>query len=100
MKKRYLKSKSVCKVTFELPKDVTSSAKRVYVVGEFNQWDMESTPMIKRKDGSFSVTLDLLKDREYQYRYLIDGTQWQNDFNADNYVPSPYGDCENSVVVV
>ena len=100
MKKRYLKSKSVCKVTFELPKDVTSSAKRVSVVGEFNQWNMESTPMKKRKDGSFSVTLDLLKDREYQYRYLIDGTQWQNDFNADNYVPSPYGDCENSVVVV
>lgn len=90
----------MCKVTFELPKGVVSCAKRVYVVGEFNRWNMESTPMKRLRDGSFSVTLDLEKDKEYQYRYLIDGTQWENDINADNYVPSPYGDCENSVVVV
>jgi 1,4-alpha-glucan branching enzyme len=97
MKKRYLKSKPVCKVTFELP---VKSAKKVCVVGEFNQWDTASTPMKKRKNGTYAVTLELEKDREYQFRYLIDGEKWANDSNADGYVTTPYGDGENSVVMV
>jgi 1,4-alpha-glucan branching enzyme len=100
MKKRYLKTKPVCKVTFELPKDVAASAKKVNIVGEFNEWSLESTPMKRRKDGSFTVTLDLATDREYQYRYLINGRKWENDWNADEYVPTPYGDGDNSVVVL
>lgn len=100
MKKRYLKSKPVCKVTFELPKDAATSANKVNIVGEFNEWDSESTPMKRRKDGSFTITLDLATEREYQYRYLINGKKWENDWNADQYVPTPYGDGENSVVVL
>ena len=100
MKKRYLKTKPVCKVTFELPKDAAVSADRVNIVGEFNEWDLNSTPMKRRKDGSFTVTLELATQREYQYRYLIDGSEWENDWNADEYVPTPYGDSENSVVVL
>jgi hypothetical protein len=56
--------------------------------------------MKRRKDGSFSVTIDLDCDREYQYKYLIDGKTWENDWSADKYIPSPVGDGENSVVVV
>ena len=100
MKKRYLKTKPVCKVTFELPKEAVKSAERVYVVGEFNDWDAQSTPMKKRRDGSYWVTLDLQRDQEYQYRYLIDEMRWENDWAADGYVPSPYGDSDNSLVVV
>ncbi|MEN8129645.1 MAG: isoamylase early set domain-containing protein [Pseudomonadota bacterium] len=100
LKKRYLKSKAVCKVTFQLPKDAVRSAKKVNVVGEFNKWDTQSTPMKKRKDGSFSVVLGLRRDSNYQFRYLIDGRQWENDWEADRYVVSPYGDSDNSVVVV
>lgn len=100
MKKRYLKTKPVCKVTFELPKDAAVAAKKVSIVGEFNEWNSESTPMKRRKDGSFTITLDLVTDREYQYRYLINGKKWENDWNADEYVPTPYGDGENSVVVL
>ena len=100
MKKRYLKTKPVCKVTFELPKDAAVSANKVNIVGEFNEWDLNSTPMKRRKDGSFTVTLDLATKREYQYRYLIDGNEWENDWNADEYVPTPFGDSENSVVIL
>lgn len=100
MKKRYLKTKPICKVTFELPKDAVRSATRVSVVGEFNKWDTQSTPMKKRKDGSFSVVLDLTRDSNYQFRYLIDNRRWENDWEADRYVVSPYGDSDNSVVVV
>ncbi len=100
MKKRYLKSKPVCKVTFELPGEAAKTAKKVCVVGEFNQWNPRSTPMKKLKNGSFSVTLDLEKDTEYQFRYLIDGRKWENDWSADTYVATPYGDDKNSVVRV
>jgi len=100
MKKRILKSKSVCKVTFELPSEAASTASSVHLVGDFNDWDMGETPMKRRKDGSYSVTIDLDCDREYQYKYLIDSETWENDWAADKYIPSPVGDGENSVVVV
>ena len=100
MKKRYLKTKPVCKVTFELPREAVQSAATVFVVGEFNDWDTQSTPMKKRKDGSYWVTVDLRRDQNYQYRYLIDEIRWENDWAADAYVPSPYGDSDNSLVVV
>lgn len=100
MKKRFLKTRPVCKVTFELPQAATSGAGKVALVGEFNSWDTGSTLMKRRKDGSYSITIDLPASREYQFKYLIDDTYWENDWSADNYRPNNIGDCENSVVVV
>ena len=100
MKKRFLKTKPVCKVTFELPSGATRDAGRVALAGDFNNWDTQGTLMKRRKDGSFSITIDLPARQEYQYRYLIDGGRWENDWNADKYLPNDLGDCENSVVVV
>ncbi len=100
IKKQYLKTKSVCKVTFTLPKNIARSAESVYLVGEFNDWDANSNPMKLQKDGSFSLTINLDKGRDYQYRYLLDGSSWENDDCADKYVRSPYGDSDNSVVVI
>jgi 1,4-alpha-glucan branching enzyme len=99
IKKQYLKTKPVCKVTFVLSKGMAKSAGKVSLVGEFNGWDAKAHPMKLQKDGSFNVTLNLEKDREYQFRYLLDGTMWENDDCADRYVRTPYGD-DNSVVVV
>jgi 1,4-alpha-glucan branching enzyme len=99
MKKRFLKSKPVCKVTFELPLQAANGAARVTLVGDFNGWDPVITPMKRHKDGTYRLILDLLRDREYQFRYLIDGERWENDWEADKYLPSPTGDSENSVVV-
>ncbi len=98
--KRYLKSRPVCKVTFRLSKTVVQSATYVHLVGEFNQWNIISAPMKRLKNGDFTLTLDLEPKRAYQYRYLIDQVRWENDENADKYVPTPFGDCDNSVVVV
>ena len=99
MKKRFLKTKPVCKVTFELPPEATREASKVVLVGDFNSWDGSSTLMKRRKDGSYSVTLDLPVKSQYQFKYLIDD-RWENDWNADSYSPNPTGDCENSVVIV
>ncbi|MGD2137552.1 MAG: isoamylase early set domain-containing protein [Gammaproteobacteria bacterium] len=100
MKKRFLKTRPVCKVTFELPREAASGASRIALAGEFNDWDVETTLLKRRKDGSFSLTLDLPANREYQFRYLIDGRRWENDWHADKYLPNSVGDGENSVVVV
>ena len=100
MKKQYLKHKNVCKVTFSLPKEATKSAKSVHLVGEFNNWEVSATPMKKMKDGSFQAIMQLEPGRSYQFRYLIDGEKWENDWTADHYVPSSFGAAENSVVVV
>ena len=100
MKKRFLKTRPVCKVTFELPSEAALSAGKVALAGEFNDWDTEGTLMKRRKDGSFSITIDLPARREYQFKYLIDGGRWENDWAADKYQPNNLGDCETSVVVV
>lgn len=100
IKKQYLKSKPVCKVTFRISKEAGNLAGTAHVVGEFNNWDSFSTPMKKLKTGAFTTTLDLEKGREYQFRYLLDNKIWENDGDADKYVPTPFGDCENSVVAL
>ena len=104
LKKQFLKSKPVCKVTFRLPAEAAKDANTVHIVGDFNGWDIYATPMKKLKNGSFTVTLDLETDpetnKEYQFRYLIDENTWENDWSADKYVPTPFGNAENSVVVV
>jgi 1,4-alpha-glucan branching enzyme len=100
IKKDYLKSKLVVKVTFHMSRKAVNDADKVYLVGDFNNWDERATPMDRQKNGDFQVTLALEPGKVYQYRYLLNGTVWENDWYADEYVPTPYGDCENSVVIL
>jgi len=85
----------VVKVTFSLPKDIQGES--VCLVGDFNNWDESATPMKKDGDGSFSTIMSLEKGREYQFRYLVNGTEWHNDWQADKYVQNSFGG-DNSVV--
>lgn len=98
LKKQYLKNKPVVKVTFRLPKDAAPKAQNVALVGEFNDWNIYATPMKRLKDGTFKAVVDLAAGRSYEYRYLIDETTWENDWDADRYVRSAFGNCDNSVV--
>jgi hypothetical protein len=97
--KQYLKRVSKCKVTFRLPKEAAPNAQRIMIVGDFNKWDTTKTPMKRLKSGNFMATLDLYSNREYRFRYLIDGTRWENDWQADKYVPNSFGS-DDSVVIV
>lgn len=99
IKKQYLKGKQECNVTFKLSGAAAGNASSVNVVGDFNGWDQKATPMKKLKDGSFTVTVKLPKDKEYRFRYLIDGARWENDWHADRYVPNAFSG-EDSVVTV
>jgi len=99
IKKQYLKSKPVAKVTLSLPSDAAQGAKDVQVVGDFTQWK-EGKKMKKLKTGDFKVTLDLPVNKSYQFRYLIDGKSWENDWSADDYVNNGVSLDDNSVVTV
>ncbi len=100
LQKRFLKSKPISKVTFRLPSSILKGASEVALVGDFNNWDEKSTPMAQLKSGDFKVTLDLTTGQEYQFRYLIDCSTWENDGEADRYTPSGFPGVENSVVQV
>ena len=97
LKKQYLKSRSACKVTFYTSPEL--EAEKIVLVGDFNEWCPEATPMTSLKDGRFKATLELPNDSAFQFRYFIDDNKWDNDWAADQYVPNPF--CgENSVVEV
>jgi len=92
--KKFFKSKNVCRVTFALPKEI--KAETATLVGEFNSWDGTATPLKKVK-GVWKATLELEEGKEFQYRYLVNGSEWYNDWEADAYAPN-FIDGDNSVV--
>ena len=100
IRKQFLRSKPVCKVTFRIPEEIGNLAETAHIVGEFNDWSYFSSPMKKLKSGAFTATLDLTQGREYQFRYLLDNKNWSNEVDADKSIPTPYGDSENSVIIV
>jgi len=98
LKKQFLKTKDICKVTFALSAEEVKNAKSVNIVGEFNNWNEKSSPLKKFKNGNFKIVLDLEKGKQYQFKYIINGTEWQNDTNADLFVSDNIAG-ENSVVI-
>ncbi|WP_299366321.1 isoamylase early set domain-containing protein [Winogradskyella sp.] len=94
IKKQYLKSKPVCKVTFSVP---AKEAKNVAVVGSFNEWNTEATELKKLKNGTFKGTVDLPSENSYEFRYVVDGT-YINDEQADSYAWNDFAGAENGVL--
>jgi 1,4-alpha-glucan branching enzyme len=67
------------------------------VVGDFNNW--EPMTMDQLKDGRFKAVVELDAGNDYQFRYLLNGSEWVNEEEADKYAPNPYAG-ENSVIAV
>lgn len=99
IKKQYLKSNGLCKVTFKLPKEAAQGARSVTIAGDFNNWDATKTPLKRLKNGEFKLIMELPRNKEYRFKYLIDSKRWENDWHADKYVPNSFGN-DDSVVVV
>ncbi|WP_138482945.1 isoamylase early set domain-containing protein [Dyadobacter bucti] len=100
LSKQFVKSKSLYKVTFTVPAEAAAETKKVALVGEFNGWNPEEAIALKKqKDGSFKAILELASG-EYQFRYILDDEKWENDWEADKYVPAGVAATENSVVVL
>jgi 1,4-alpha-glucan branching enzyme len=87
--------KGTVRITFSMPASIWADT--IHLVGDFNDWDQTATPL-RLGDQGWSISLELEAGKEYQYRYLVNGTDWYNDWRADRYVPNEYGG-DNSVVI-
>lgn len=94
IKKQYLKSKPVCKVTFEVP---AKESKTVSVVGDFNAWDTEASPLKKLKNGNFKAVFPFKSGNSYEFKYIIDG-EYINEEKADSFAWNDFANSENSVL--
>ncbi len=83
------------RVTFSMPQ--IENARQMNLVGDFNNWSIVATPLQQAADTTWSVGLSLESGRDYQFRYLVNGTEWHNDWAADAYLPNEFGS-DNSVV--
>ena len=54
-------------------------AKNVFLVGDFNNWDIHLHPMKNDSEGMWKISIDLMPG-VYEYRYLVDG-KWKSDLN-------------------
>jgi 1,4-alpha-glucan branching enzyme len=92
--KQYLKTKPVCKVTFTVPAE---EAKKVAVVGDFNDWSPKKSELKRLKNGTFKGTFELPKESTYEFKYLVDGN-FVNEPEADRFQWNDYAGSENAVL--
>ena len=96
VKKQFIKTKPVCKVTFSLE---AKEANNVAVVGDFNNWNPEVGELSKLKNGTFKGAFDVEKDNSFEYKYIVDGAYF-NEVEADSYRWNEFAGAENSVLEV
>jgi 1,4-alpha-glucan branching enzyme len=91
--KKFFKSKEECEITFEYD---GNSADKVQLVASANDW--QPINMKKRKkDGVFYTRLRHPNNSQVQFRYLLDGTTWVNEPEADALVANEHG-TKNGVI--
>ncbi len=66
-----------------------SESEAVYLVGDFNNWDSQATPLKRDKKGIWKASINL-KPGRYEYRFLVDG-HWENDASCYGCVPNNLG---------
>ena len=75
-----------------------NTPRQVYLVGDFNAWDAEATPMQQGDDGMWYVTLKL-PPGAHQFRYHEEGGAWHTDYAAFGIERNEFGGF-NSIVDV
>ncbi|MGN0902648.1 MAG: hypothetical protein ACI4M9_05120 [Succinivibrio sp.] len=100
--KKFTKTNKVT-VTFTVKKDAAQGASEIDLLCEHNGW--QPVALKPQKTGIFkgSISVPCEEQPTYQYRFKYtfeDGTvKYDNDWDAERYVPNPFGG-ENSVFSV
>ncbi|MCE2844347.1 MAG: isoamylase early set domain-containing protein [Chitinophagaceae bacterium] len=76
---KYFKTKDYCKVKFNLEVE----AKKVELLGLNGEWK-KGLVMTKKKEGSFSIDVNLPKDSHHEFKYLVDKKNWLTDPDSAN----------------
>ncbi|MGN6491598.1 MAG: isoamylase early set domain-containing protein [Agriterribacter sp.] len=95
VQKTYFKTKDYCKVKFSFKPE---NAETVEILGLNSDWQ-HSVIMSRKKDGTFSADVNLPKDSQHEFKYLVNEKEWLNEPEADSEVPNIYGST-NSIITV
>lgn len=98
VKKQFVKSRNVAKVTFEVAAEVP--ADEVQLIADFTQW--RPVAFGRLKSGRWKLVQELEPGRSYQYRYrLVQGgtVAYRNDEASDGLVGNGLGS-ENALLNV
>jgi len=82
-------------VTFTLR---APDASRVSIVGDFNGWSPDVTPLARSSSGVWTAAVPLERGL-HNYAFVIDGREWRTDPAAPLAAGSTFGS-QNSVVIV
>lgn len=101
---RYNKTAGKIKVTFKVSKQAAQGADKIFLLCEHNGWDPLELSAQKSGDFKIDVEFDPANEQtDFQYRYqlfMADGqTKYDNDWEADAYVPNIFGE-DNSLVKI
>ncbi|MDL2272324.1 isoamylase early set domain-containing protein [Desulfovibrio sp. OttesenSCG-928-I05] len=96
--KQFLKVRPTCKVKFTLSADDACGAASVALVGDFNDWNPEATPMRRMKNGNFSAEVELAPEATYKFRYRADDGRWINEAEADGYEFCEFAQADNCML--
>ncbi|MGN6435004.1 MAG: isoamylase early set domain-containing protein [Agriterribacter sp.] len=95
VQKTYFKTKDYCKVKFSFKPE---NAETVEILGLNSDWQ-HSVIMSRKKDGTFSADVNLPKDSQHEFKYLVNEKEWLNEPEADSEIPNIYGST-NSIITV
>ncbi|EIA09665.1 isoamylase early set domain-containing protein [Flavobacterium frigoris] len=96
IKKQFIKTKPVCKVTFSVE---AKEANVASVIGDFNNWNPEEGALNKLKNGTFKGVFNINKDASYEFKYVIDGA-FVNETESDSFLWNEFAGNENGVLTV
>jgi 1,4-alpha-glucan branching enzyme len=94
LKRKGFRDKDKIKVTFVLP----DGSPKASVVGDFNDWDPEANPLIRRSNHTYSSAVTLDEGERYAFRYKLADGGWMNEEDADAQEPNGFGGT-NSIII-
>lgn len=72
---------------------IAPEAREVYLAGDFNGWKLDESSLMQHDNGSWRKKLSL-KDGQYRYRFVIDGTWTEDPANPDKEL-NPFGQMDS-----
>lgn len=64
-------------------------ASQISLAGSFNHWAQDVLLMQPGKNGMWKITIPMLPQGRYQYKFFVDDRRWQEDY--DNPLREPDG---------
>ena len=87
------------KVDFYLKASRVQNASGGFLIGDFNQWDVNKGISLNlNDDGSLFGSLNLSPGKKYEYRYLLSDGRWENDDNP-KVLKNAYGQIVENCIV-